>query len=41
MESWSEKYRPKGLSEIIGNTKTITQLKIGLSRGGKKRIRKE
>ena len=37
MESWSEKYRPKGLSEIIGNTKTITQLKNwAKSWGGKK-----
>ena len=26
MESWAEKYRPNTLSEIIGNTKTISQL---------------
>ena len=36
MESWAEKYRPKNLSEIIGNTRTITELKNwAISWGGK------
>ena len=40
MESWSEKYRPKGLSEIIGNTKTITQLKNWAKSWGEKKNKK-
>ena len=27
MESWAEKYRPESLSDIIGNTKVINDLK--------------
>ena len=27
MESWAEKYRPKKLSDLIGNLKSINELK--------------
>ena len=40
MESWAEKYRPKNLSEIIGNTKTITELKNWATSWGGKMTKK-
>ena len=40
MESWAEKYRPKNLSEIIGNTRTITELKNWASSWGTKMTKK-
>ena len=40
MESWAEKYRPKNLSEIIGNTKTISELKSWASSWGEKMTKK-
>jgi len=38
MESWAEKYRPNSLSEIIGNTKTISQLQNWAGSWGEKMI---
>ena len=40
MESWAEKYRPKNLSEIIGNTKTINDLKAWASSWGENMTKK-
>lgn len=40
MESWAEKYRPKSLSEIIGNTKAINDLKNWASAWGEKMTKK-
>ena len=40
MESWAEKYRPKNLSEIIGNTKIINELKSWASSWGEKMTKK-
>mgnify|MGYP001300350734 CR=1 FL=1 len=40
MESWAEKYRPKSLSEIIGNTKAINDLKNWASSWGEKMTKK-
>ena len=40
MESWAEKYRPNNLSEIIGNTKTITELKNWAASWGGKMTKK-
>ena len=40
MESWAEKYRPKNLSEIIGNTRTINELKNWAKSWGEKMAKK-
>ena len=40
MESWAEKYRPNSLSEIIGNTKTISQLQNWAGSWGEKMTKK-
>ena len=40
MESWAEKYRPNTLSEIIGNTKTISQLQNWAGSWGEKMTKK-
>ena len=40
MESWAEKYRPGNLSEIIGNTKVINDLKNWASSWGDKMVKK-
>ena len=40
MESWAEKYRPKNLSEIIGNTRTINELQKWASSWGGKMTKK-
>ena len=40
MESLAEKYRPKNLSEIIGNTRTINELKNWAKSWGEKMIKK-
>ena len=40
MESWAEKYRPKNLSQIIGNARTINELKNWAKSWGEKMIKK-
>ena len=40
MESWAEKYRPNSLSDIIGNTKTISQLQNWAGSWGEKMTKK-
>ena len=40
MESWAEKYRPQSLSDIIGNTKVINDLKSWAGSWGEKMIKK-
>jgi replication factor C large subunit len=40
MESWAEKYRPKSLSDLIGNTSTINDLKSWASSWGNKTTKK-
>ena len=40
MESWAEKYRPESLSDIIGNTKVINDLKTWANSWGDKMIKK-
>ena len=40
MESWAEKYRPKSLSDIIGNTKVINDLKSWAGSWGEKMVKK-
>ena len=40
MESWAEKYRPNSLSDIIGNTKTISQLQNWASSWGERMTKK-
>ncbi len=40
MESWAEKYRPESLSDIIGNTKVINDLKTWASSWGDKMVKK-
>jgi len=40
MESWAEKYRPDSLSDLIGNTKTITQLQNWANSWGGKMTKK-
>ena len=40
MESWAEKYRPESLSDIIGNTKVINDLKSWASSWGDKMVKK-
>ena len=40
MESWAEKYRPKSLSDLIGNTTTINNLKNWASSWGNKATKK-
>ena len=39
-QPWIEKYRPKNLSEIIGNTKTIKELKNWADSWGGKMTKK-
>ncbi len=40
MESWAEKYRPENLSDIIGNTKVISDLKTWANSWGDKMVKK-
>ena len=40
MESWAEKYRPESLSDLIGNTRTINDLKNWASSWGNKTTKK-
>ena len=40
MESWAEKYRPQSLSDIIGNTKVINDLKSWAGSWGEKMVKK-
>ena len=40
MESWPEKYRPESLSDLIGNTKTINDLKNWANSWGNKTTKK-
>ena len=40
MESWAEKYRPESLSDIIGNTKVINDLKTWAKSWGDKMVKK-
>ena len=40
MESWAEKYRPESLSDIIGNTKVINDLKTWANSWGDKMVKK-
>ena len=40
MESWAEKYRPQSLSDIIGNTKVINDLKTWAGSWGEKMVKK-
>ncbi len=40
MESWAEKYRPESLSDIIGNTKVINDLKTWAGSWGGKMVKK-
>ena len=40
MESWAEKYRPKSLSDIIGNTKVINDLKSWAGSWGEKMVKR-
>ena len=40
MESWAEKYRPKKLSDLIGNTKSINELKNWANSWGEKMTKK-
>jgi DNA polymerase III gamma/tau subunit len=41
MESWAEKYRPNSLSDIIGNTKIISQLQNWASNWGERMTKKD
>ena len=40
MESWAEKYRPESLSDLIGNSKTINDLKNWASSWGERTTKK-
>ena len=40
MESWAEKYRPESLSDLIGNTSVINDLKNWASSWGNKAVKK-
>ena len=40
MESWAEKYRPESLSDLIGNTSVINDLKNWASSWGNKTTKK-
>jgi len=40
METWAEKYRPKKLSKIIGNTSAINKLKVWADTWGEKMTKK-
>ena len=40
MESWAEKYRPESLSDFIGNTKVVNDLKTWAGSWGNKMVKK-
>ncbi len=40
MESWAEKYRPKSLSELIGNNRTIAELETWAKNWGQENTKK-